>query len=387
MSNRIFKYYNILLFLTVTLSCQEDELLIEDSSPNSFSEIFDIFWNKMNSNYLFWDIDTTDWSKVKSEFQPLFAELDINNINDLKKSVSYLKKITSGLIDGHFTISFLHPHLTQYLIHPSWERKEKSSAFHYPYAYKNVIKNYLDNEYLNSIDNSNLLNGQTLEATCGTINNSIIYFSCNRLTLLKSYTSTTPNSVQTTLNYFFAELYKPSTKAVILDLRGNSGGDLGDLNFLLGHFVNKPLHFGYTQYKSDINRMDYTPWIKAYINPQLNLKAVGFPVIILADNYSASLSEFMVMAVKLLPDGLFIGEKTWGATGAIVQTNVYDSGQFDIPNFLSVKTSSVRFKYIDEQIYEGIGITPDITVPFSLTDLNMNKDQALEKAVEIINKY
>jgi carboxyl-terminal processing protease len=204
--------------------------------------------------------------------------------------------------------------------------------------------------------------------------------------LYKSYKSLGANSIKPVLQYFFNELSDlPSNiRGIIIDVRSNQGGDLSDLNLLVGHFIDKPLHFGYTQSKSGNGRLDYTPWIKAFVNPQLGAKKITIPIVVLADNVSASLSEAVVMALKVLSNVRFVGETTWGATGPITTQEIFNDGSFEIPNFLRVQTASCRFKYLDDKIYEGIGFPPDINIPFNINELSSNRDTQLEKAISLL---
>jgi hypothetical protein len=364
-------------------SCQKIDNI---DTPTNFAEVFETFWNQMNTNYMYWDIDSTNWNEIYYTYKPLFTKLNLNNDNDVKKSVQYFREITKKLIDGHYYISFSKASIIDSSVYPALDRKKQNSEFHYPYSYLKIAISYLDPNYNLGYDNNNISNGQPLTTLCGIINNRVLYFSCNRFSLVESYNSKTAYSVQVTLKYFFDKLdnLPENIKGIVIDVRGNPGGDLRDLNFLVGRFIDKPLHFGYTQYKSDNGRLDYTPWVEAFINPESNAKAVTVPVVVLADNYSASLSEAVVMAIHCLPKGIFVGESTWGATGPIISADVYNAGQFTIPNFLSVKTSSCRFKYINGKIYEGIGFPPDISVPFNLSSLINGKDLQLEKAISVI---
>jgi Periplasmic protease len=340
----------------------------------------------MNINYVYWDIDTTNWDAMYVKYKPIFAQLDIKNASDKLKSVQYFRDMTKGLIDGHYHISFSSPLLSSYSVYPSYERKQKLPNFHYPYLYYNIDTTYLDSNYHLGFDKSNSYNGKPLTVLSGTINNKILFFSCSNFSLLKSYYSAVSNDVQISLNYFFNKLLDltDNIKGVVIDVRGNQGGDIGDLNFLIGHFIDKPLHFGYTQSKSGNGRLEYTPWIKAIVNPGSNAKAIKVPIIVLADLNSASLSEAVVMAIKALPNSLFVGETTWGATGPILEEEVYNAGQFVITNYLSVLTSSCKFKYLDNKIYEGKGFSPDILVPFNSIEIIEGKDSQLEKAIDLL---
>lgn len=377
-------YFAIYIFVIFS-SCKKDVINIENRQTN-FLEIFDKFWDNMNINYVYWDVDSTNWDNIYKKYSPIFAKLDLSNTNDLNLSFRYFREMTSGLIDSHYYISFNNVAIQYLYVYPSFIRKQQLSTFHYPYSYVKIDTTYFDPKYYIGYDNNSLTNGQPLTVLCGTINSKVLYFSCNAFLLMKSYYSTKKNDVQSTLQYFFDIMANlpPNIKGIIVDVRGNPGGDLTDLNFFVGHFIDKPLHFGYTQSKSGNGRLDFTPWIKAFVNPQLEAKAVNIPIIVLADVNSASLSEDVVMAIHSLPGGIFVGENTWGATGPLTDNEVYNAGQFTINNFLTVKTSSCKFKYLDGIIYEGVGFTPDIFVPYNFNDIIKGKDNQLEKALSLI---
>ena len=382
------KYFLFILIgsASIFFSCKKDVSQTTVKNPENFSEVFDAFWIGMNQNYLYWDIDTSDRNATYIKYKPYFERLDLNDKNDVKKSVQYFKQITGGLIDGHYSIHFLNNAITDSIVYPSFERKQSHSGFHYPFSYFKVDTNYLDKGFILGFNNVFSTAGVPLTVLTGTINHNILYFGCNSFSLLKSYLSPTQNNVQPVLQYFFDSLKNLSVniKGIIIDVRSNSGGDVNDLNFIAGHLIDKPLHFGYTQYKSGNGRLDFTPWINAVINPAPNTKAITLTIIALADNTSASLSEAVVMAIHRMPNGVIIGETTWGATGPITAEGVFNAGQFIVSNFLSIQTSSCKFKYLDGKSYEGKGFPPDINVPFNLSELQQGKDVQLEKAIEYI---
>ena len=375
------------IYLVVIFSSCRKDVTIGVGNLSNFSEIFDAYWENMNVNYVYWDVDTTDWDDVYQKYRPIFAKLDLSNINDVKLSFQYFMQMTSGLIDSHYYIGFNNAAIENLAVYPSFFRKQQLSGFHYPYSYVKIDTLYLDPDFRFGYDNGNVANGQPLTALYGTINNEVLYFSCNAFRLMKSYYSTQTNGVQTVIQYFFDKLSNlPSDiKGIIVDVRGNPGGDLADLNFFVGHFIDKPLHFGYTQSKSGNGRLDFTPWVNACVQPQPGAKAVQRPIVVLGDINSASLSEDVVMAIHTLPGSIFVGENTWGATGPLTENEVYDAGQFVVCDFLEVKTSSCKFKYLDGKIYEGVGFPPDIFVPYAINDILKGKDNQLEKALSIIH--
>ena len=357
-----------------------------ESTVTSFSQVFEQFWNGMNTNYIYWDSDTTNWDAIYAKYKPLFAQLDLNDKNDVQKSVAYFRQMTYGLIDNHFQITFNKPELSGIIIYPAAQHKQSRADYHYPYSYSSVDVRYFDAGYKSVYDSITNPGTPALHVTLATIGKSILYFSCNQFSLLNAYQSPAKNEIKPVLDSLFDRLRANSStiKGVIVDVRNNSGGFLSDLNFLTGHFIDSPLSFGYSCYKNGAGRLDFTPWISAFITPQPGATAVKYPIVVLVDHFTVSMAETIAMAIHALPNGIIIGETTWGATGPLTANEVFNSGQFSIRGFLTVYTSSAKFKYIDGKIYEGIGFSPDIPVAFNEQILNAGRDPQLEKAIQQI---
>lgn len=337
----------------------------------------------MNTNYVFWDLDTTQWDAVYTRYQPLFVRLDLQHSDDVKTSLQYFQDMTQGVLDGHYSISFSNTFIAGSVISPGYERLRKRPDFHpiYPYAATDI--GYLDAGYKEGYDSTGYP-AHLLHVLSGTFDHKILYFTCNEFSLFSSSVSPVHSTAQDVLQYFFSALNDPALKGLIIDLRGNTGGDLSDLNFFVGHLIDQPLHFGYTRSRNGSGRLDYTPWVDAVVTPVPGAKKVQLPLIVLADIFSASLAEQMTMALRTLPGTKVIGETTRGATGAITANNVYNAGQFTIPGFLSVYTASAEFKYLDGRNYEGKGFPPDVMVPFDLAALTAGQDPALDKAITLM---
>lgn len=377
--------YLFLLSCSLILSCHKNiEPAFSDKVPENFTEVFEQFWGKMSANYIYWDIDTTQWNNVYNKYLPVFKNLNLQNDADVKKSVSYFRQMAGGLIDGHYTINFEHFSVKDSSIFPALDRKIKANNFHSPFLYSTFDTLYLDRDFTSGkyINNAN----EQVIALTGKIQNRILYFHCNHFSLNEAYQSGRQNTVKDAIVSFFNKIDSvPNTiKGLIIDLRNNTGGDIADLNFFIGRMLGEPMHFGYSKYKSGSGPLDYTPWINAVVAPATKSKLVNIPIIVLADNYSFSLAEIFVMAIKKMPKSTFVGEATWGATGPVSDASIYNHGSFKIPGFLSVFTSTTQFKYIDNKIYEGLGITPDIPVMFNINSVLNKRDDILERAISLI---
>lgn len=370
----------LITFLIILLaSCKKNK---EDAAgpATDFEQIFESYWSQMNTKYMYWDIDTTNWDNTYVKYKPLFKALDISKDADIIKSQEYFAEMSASLIDSHFVLHFDSPLISQSDFYPALVRKSKRSDFHSPFPYLKIDSSYFDAGYLTGT----YITSDSLRMTtaCAFIHKNILYFNCDRFGLEEAYLSK-GNRAKSCIDFFFDQLtnHSESVSKVIIDVRNNPGGNIEDLNFLIGHLISKPLKLGYTRYKTGLSKLGYTPWNEAIIQPSSNINKLSIPIIVLGDSFTISLAEAIVMAIHELPDGHFIGEQTWGATGPVASGYLYYGGPFAVSNFMNVTESSAEFKYVDGKIYEGIGFKPDFVVPFDLTKLELHHDTILEQAI------
>jgi C-terminal processing protease CtpA/Prc len=148
--------------------------------------------------------------------------------------------------------------------------------------------------------------------------------------------------------------------------------------------IDKRLDFGYTRSKQGNGRLDYSPGAPAFVTPQAGARNITGPIVMLADAQSVSMAEMTTMAVKALPNGHFVGERTWGATGPLTNNVFYNGGQFSTDYIKLVYTSSLVLKYRDGKIYEGVGFPPDVEVKYDPVALATGRDKQLEAAIGLI---
>lgn len=375
------------IWILLSLMACKKTYLAPTRVPVSFSEIYEALWKGINENYAYWDIDTTKWNNTYHLFKPEFEHLDIHKKEDVLRAYSLIREMTHSLIDGHFQVTFNHEDLKNLSIYPNESRNRSSPTFHMPFDYSKVTPGYFDPGYSMATDNTTDPAKPPLKICVATLRNKALYISFNRFSLFRSYHSSQNDQSRKALDLFFSYVNNLpiNIKGIILDTRNNFGGDVADLDFFVASIINSKLHFGYTRYKLSEATQHYTPWIGSHItgrnqSPDIN----NLPVIILVDNYSASMAETTALIVKQFPQGKVIGEGTWGATGPIGNSDLYHSGQFDIEGFCHVYMSSAAFKDVNGNFYESIGLQPDISIPFNLVNLEKGIDAQLEKALEII---
>lgn len=393
--NNFFKILLItLLAAGMFSSCRKDlaQTNIATSYPGSnFNDIFESFWNGMNNNYVFWSIDTTNWDRVYTTYKPLFAKLNLLDSADNITAANYFQQMTAGLVDSHYDLTLLTLGSD---ISPAYNRKiaidatTPDSIYSLPSdMFTSLIpNNYIDASSLKKGTDSITFDGSRIAFTAvsGTIQNKILYLYFSDFAFNYSSTNVIP-----VLNYFFNKIaaLPAAIKGIVIDVRGNGGGEITDLDYLLGSMITKPLTFGYTRSKSGSGRLDYTPWAPAIVTPQAGAVAITVPIVVLADHTSVSMSELTTMAIKTLPNGKFIGTTTWGANGPLAPLVYYNAGQFTVGSYLSVYTSSSMFKYLDGSIYEGKGVPPDIFVKETNAAYSSGIDLQLNAAITYINAH
>ena len=132
--------------------------------------------------------------------------------------------------------------------------------------------------------------------------------------------------------------------AVLIDLRGNSGGSLYEANKLTGLFVSS----GATLQVKESNG-NVRPWGDARAK-QIWRK----PIVVMVDRYSASASEIFAGAIQDYQRGIVIGQKTFGK-GTVQRLDNLSSGQ--------IKITESKFYRITGAGMQSKGILPDISLP------------------------
>lgn len=161
------------------------------------------------------------------------------------------------------------------------------------------------------------------------------------------------------------QLKSQGMQSLIIDLRGNPGGNLStvvemcDLILPEGTIVSVKDRNGNGQF---------------YTSDEENKLEV--PLVVLIDGNSASASEIFAGAVKDFGIGTLVGTTTYGK--GIVQ-NIY---QLDDGTSLKI-TSSEYFTPNGTNIH-GIGVAPDVEIPYEYDENNPEADNQLDKAIEIL---
>lgn len=181
---------------------------------------------------------------------------------------------------------------------------------------------------------------------------------------LSSFTKNSYNQFKDVLD----ELEHSKINSLIIDLRDNTGGYLSGAEDIANIFIKKDKVIYSLEYKNS------TKTIKTKTNDYRS-----YPIVVLVNEYTASASEVLALALKESYGATLVGTKTFGKGKVQVTSTLSDDTMI---KYTTAKWYSPNHNSIDE-----IGITPGIKVTQSL-DYIVNRegtDTQLEKAVDFLS--
>lgn len=380
--------------LTLTLaSCKKDN--VEDPNITDYEtdiQQFEAVWNGLNTAYALWPIDTTDWDAVYEHYRPVFAEMEgqSNRVWD-----STWRELTSSLIDHHLSIKLERPS-TGYKtsIKPGYAEVTHRDYFHSAFISYYQISHFSMLTSMMSSGRFADVQSDTDVATLfsGVLDDNIAYL------YISSFRGYQLDSKKSFIH--FKELVaRENIKAAIIDIRDNGGGYAYNVNYIPSCFRKDSYEIGKSQTKTGLGRYELGPKVPYMVGAGISINGVmikgqdcDIPVVVLANVNTASASEITAIAIKHLPQGYVVGERTFGATCALSDDfGLFYSGSFgDSQGFADgiwtghghyIYTPKYLFTGVDGTVYEGHGIDPDVECLFDQAAWNSGIDNQLECAV------
>lgn len=163
------------------------------------------------------------------------------------------------------------------------------------------------------------------------------------------------------------DLKKQGMKEIIIDLRGNPGGNLSTVCQMLDYILPEGL-IVYTEDKDG----------KREVMTSDEEHKLEMPMTVLVDGRSASASEIFAGAIQDYQLGTLVGTTTYGK-GVVQQL-------FDLKDGTCLKlTIAEYFTPKGRNIHEK-GIKPDVEVEYQYDKNNADADNQLDKAIEVLKE-
>lgn len=155
---------------------------------------------------------------------------------------------------------------------------------------------------------------------------------------------------------------------LILDIRGNPGGEFNTRRTIAEQFVTKRTLFWRYKHRDKIREVFLNPTQRPYKGD----------VVILVDELSGSSSEEFAGGMQAIGRASIIGKQTAGKVLTMEIVPLSGGALFIYPN------SQTRTAKND--ILEGVGVIPDIIIELTQTTLLQGKDVQLEAAINYLTK-
>lgn len=376
----------VLAMLIVALAfaaCKKD--IVDNPNDAEYTtdlQQFEAVWNGINTCYVLWPIDTTDWDAVYRKYYPIFADMDDKPWLEWYEA---WEGVASTLIDHHMSISLRRTpkegmsDLDLFIFDPGFNEVKSREYYHESktyFDYQRMLKRYVNDGRLT--DSYNVYYDFNYEnCYAGVLDGCIAYIH------ITSFQSNLDSIAS--FQHFRELVVREDVKAAIIDVRDNRGGKTANLERELACFTSEPTLVGYQQNKIGLGRYELSPTVPVYAYPNTasHCQNKDIPVVVLVDVNSASMSESTAIAFKSLPQSFVVGERTFGAFCTL--NNNFDylySGTFGAAGQSHyVKMAKFLCTGPDSVCYEGIGVIPDKECFFDSSEWANGVDNQLECAI------
>ena len=332
-------FWLLALSSLLIISCVDTEERDDTATGN-----FEALWTILDEHYCFFDYKQKeyglDWNDVYAKYK-----VRINNNMSTVQLFEVLCDMLGELRDGHVNLSSS----MDYGRYWKWQEN-------YPYNYSDsLIRRYLGTDY----KIASALRYRVLDDNIG-------YIRC------ASFESPIgEGNLDEALSYLLL------CRGLIIDIRGNGGGDLTTAERLAGRFVQEKTLVGYMQHKTGKGYNDFSEMKEIYLEPSSNVRWHK-KVCVLTNRSVYSAANSFAVWMHCLPNVTLVGDHTGGGSGMPMSNS--------LPNGWSVRYSACPMYDQNKQQTE-FGIDPDVKVNL-VNDITIgsSRDDIIEAARQLLVK-
>ena len=332
----------LLLLLTILFaaltSCVREETFDDTPEGN-----FETLWQIIDEHYCFLDYKAEayglDWNEVHSRYRqrinPKMSKVQLQEV---------LTDMLAELRDGHVNL-YTSADVSRY-----WAWHED-----YPRQWSQELRDrYLGTDYKIAAG----IKYRILEDNIG-------------LLVYESFASAVGEG-----NLDDVLFYLRSCDGLIIDVRGNTGGQLSMAELLSQRLTNERILVGYSQYKTGRGHNDFSAPQAEYIEPS---KGVRWQkrVVVLQNRECYSACNTFIRNVRACPNVTTLGDPSGGGSGMPFSS--------ELPNGWAVRFSASPSFDKDMQHIE-FGISPDIPCTLDSADVARGRDTLMERARNMLRK-
>ena len=161
-------------------------------------------------------------------------------------------------------------------------------------------------------------------------------------------------------------------RALIVDLRGNGGGNDQNGEAIAARFADATRLYRRVRFRDGPSHGDFGPFIDSFISPG-GAQSFSGPIAVLTNRSTISSAESMVLAFAVMPNTVSIGDFTGGGSANPAQRTLANGWQYTVSRWIEFRPDGTTF--------EGVGIEPDIRIDISSTDAASLRDTIMETAI------
>jgi len=168
------------------------------------------------------------------------------------------------------------------------------------------------------------------------------------------------------------------TKALVVDVRPNSGGDELMAQRIAAWFVEGTKVYGKNRYRVRAGKDGFGPVLEREVKGNAEPgKRYPAPIVVLTSRYVMSSNESFVLMLRQSKDCTVVGQRTFGCSG--------NPKPHELGNGVTIVVPSWQDLRPDGTCFEGEGLAPDVEVAATAQDLEQH-DPILERALELLRK-
>lgn len=324
----------VVLFLGI-LSCEQIAFEPQPGSDNA--AVFDEFWNTFNEKYAMFEAKNVDWQQLYNENRS-----KIDNNSTQQELFTVMGEMLLMLRDGHSAL---------------FDNENGNAAiFDIEEGFPtNLDEEVIANNYLQG--NQRELGGFIYTTLPGNIGYVIFR------DFLVEITDDEVNQILTELQ---------DTDGLILDVRGNGGGDPFGAGLLASHFTTTAIDAGFERFKTGPGANDFSdsPFL---LKPTSGVSYTK-PVAVLTNRLCYSATTTLLYLMDPMPHVTFIGGRTGGGSGSVADGQLINGWYYalSVSEFIDAKGRN-----LDD------GVDPDILV--NLDESDATRDEIIERALQELN--
>jgi len=297
------KYFPLLILFVVLLSSCEKTIWKSDPA-NDPATNFETLWNTVDQKYSFFEYKNIDWDSVYNIYMDKIDENTTDN-----ELFEYCAEALFALRDGHVNI------ISTWDVSRNWDW-----MLDYPENLNMTIveRNYLGEDHWRT---GALLN-QVIDSV------GYIYYG--------SFSSGVSGEQMDILLERFKGL-----KGIIIDVRGNGGGNMGNAVTIAGRFTTEEYVFGSYVQKTGPGHDEFTDPVELRQKPGGEEPFTG-NVVVLTNRSCYSATNDFVARMKVLDHVTIMGDKTGGGGGLPIYNELPNGWRY---RFSATQTFDAEYGY------------------------------------------